>query len=114
MSENKEYIINIRVSKDVYEKLKRKARENSQTLSSLVRKTINDSYEVFKDFKREIFNGDNKNNNILYYQKIITATETTCERCHSKISRGNETYMGETKSGFKKYFCNNCFVNNPH
>jgi hypothetical protein len=113
MDNNKEYIINIRVSKDTYNKLKDKAKENSESLSSLVRKTLDDSYEIFNDLKKDIFGDSNKNtNNIIHYQKVIVAKDVTCDRCQAPIAKGSQVYLGETKTGTKKYFCNNCCVNN--
>lgn len=113
MDDNKEYIINIRVSKDTYKKLKDKAKENSESLSSLVRKTLDDSYEILGDIKRDIFGeGEKPVNNIQYYQKVIVAKDVKCDRCQAEISKGSQVFLGETKTGVKKYFCNNCFVNN--
>src|SRR5689334_8425549 len=112
IEDNKEYIINIRVSKEVYNKLKNKAKENSESLSSLVRKTLDDSWEILGDIRNEFF-GDAKNSNgVLYYQKIIVAKDTNCSRCQADISKGSEAYLGETKTGSKKYFCNKCFIDN--
>lgn len=113
MDNNKEYIINIRVSKDTYSKLKAKAKENSESLSSLVRKTLDDSYEILGDLKRDIFGDDKKPaNDISHYQKVIIAKDVTCDRCQSNIPKGSQVFFGETKAGIKKYFCNSCFANN--
>ncbi|MFA6098060.1 MAG: hypothetical protein WCV50_04650 [Patescibacteria group bacterium] len=110
MDNNKEYIINIRVSKETYRKLKAKAKEESESLSSLVRKTLNDSYEIFKDIKQDIFGNEEKSSgNMLHYQKIILAKDTACERCHNEIAKGSQAYLGESKTGTKKYFCAKCF-----
>ena len=109
--DNKEYIINIRVSKETYDKLKVKAKENSESLSSLVRKTLDDSYEIFSDLKKDIFGGFNKGtDNILHYQKVIIAKDVDCQRCGAKIIKSSQAYLGETKSGAGKYFCIDCFV----
>lgn len=110
MENNKEYIVNIRVSKDTYDKLKRKAKENSQTISNIVRKTLDDSYEVWGDLKKDLFGDKKENSGISYYQKVVMAKDEKCERCDSDIGKGDEAYVGETKSGSKKYFCNKCFL----
>lgn len=113
MDNNKEYIINIRVSKDTYNKLKEKAKENSESLSSLVRKTIDDSWEIFKDIKKDLFGDEGKGNgSVLHYQKVIVAKDVECDRCHSPITKGTQVFLGETKSGTKKYFCSDCFMKN--
>ena len=113
MEDNKDYILNIRVSKETYNKLKEKAKENSETLSTLVRKTLDDSWEILSDLKNELFNENNKaNNGVAYYQKIIAAKELACDRCKMNIPKGSQAFLGETKTGSKKYFCQNCFVEN--
>ncbi len=113
MTENKEYIINIRVSKDVYKKLKERAKENSESLSSLVRKTIDDGFEIFGDLRKELFgDGEEKNGNgkFVHYEKVIVAREMECEHCHKPIAKGDNAFLGETKSGQRKYFCADCFT----
>lgn len=111
--DNKEYIINIRVSKDTYNKLKSRAKDNGESLSNLVRKTINDSWEIFTDLKKDILGGDKKpNGDITHYQKIFMAKDIICDHCNNNIPRGNQAFLGETKTGAKKYICNNCFGQN--
>src|SRR4051812_37968646 len=111
MQDNKEYILNIRVSKDTYEKLKRIAKENSQTLSSLIRKTIDDSSEIFSDLRKDLFGGSEKSKDgLVYYQKVTAARDIECNKCHASVPKGSTIFMGETKSGAKKYFCTDCFV----
>lgn len=109
MENNKDYILNIRVSKELYEKLKHKAKENSESLSDLVRKSLDDSWEIFGDLKNEIF-GQKETDNVVYYQKVIIAKDMKCSRCDALIPKGSEMFLGETKSGSKKYFCMACFV----
>src|SRR3989344_1197846 len=101
MPDNKDYILNIRVSKELYEKLKHKAKENSESLSDLVRKSLDDSWEIFGDLRNEIF-GQKETDNIVYYQKVIIAKDIKCSRCNTDISKGAEMFVGETKSGGKK------------
>ncbi len=111
METNKDYILNIRVSKETYNKLKTKAKENSESLSTLVRKTLDDSWEIFSDLKSDLFGEDKKTNGVVYYQKVILAKDGICDRCSAAIAKGDHVFLGETKSGAKKYFCNDCFVN---
>ncbi len=111
MDNNKDYILNIRVSKETLNKLKAKAKENSQSLSGLVRKTLDDSWEIFGDLKEDIFGKDEKNKGVEYYQKVIVAKEVECDNCGSLIQKAYEAYLGETKGGKKIYFCNACFMN---
>lgn len=112
--DNKEYIINIRVSKEVYDKLKNRAKENGESLSNLVRKTLSDSWEIFDDLKKDLFGQSKKadNENIEHYLKVIVAKDILCDRCQSKISKGDQVIFGETKTGLKKYICNDCFLKN--
>ena len=111
MEDNKDYIINIRVSKDTYTKLKDKAKQNSESLSDLVRKSIDDGWEILGDLKKDLFPGNKNNDGILHYQKVIVAKDMTCSNCNTNIPRGSHVFVGETKAGNKKYFCNNCFSN---
>jgi len=112
MDNSKDYVLNIRVSKDTLNKLKNKAKENSQSLSDLVRKTLDDSWEIFGDLKEDLFGKDEKSaNGVDYYQKVIVAKDVNCEKCGSPISKASEAYLGITKVGAKKYFCNSCFIN---
>lgn len=110
--DNKEYIINIRVSKEVYDKLKNRAQENGESLSNLVRKTLSDSWEIFDDLKKDLFGQDKKTDkdNIEHYTKVIVAKDVFCDRCKASISKGEQVIFGETKTGIKKYICSNCFL----
>ena len=108
MQDNKDYILNIRVSKETYEKLKHKAKENSESLSNLVRKTLDDSWEIFGDLKNEIF-GETKKERVMYYQKVIIGSAEFCGKCGKALVRGDSVLLGETKAGQKKFFCMDCF-----
>jgi formamidopyrimidine-DNA glycosylase len=113
MEDPKDYIINIRVSKEVYDKLQTKAKENSESLSGLVRKTINDSMEIFGDITDELFSKNKGGkNDFAHYQRVILAKDTPCDRCHTVIPKGSHVLVGETGSGEKKYFCGACFADN--
>lgn len=110
MEDNKDYILNIRVSKETYDKLKKKAKENSESLSGLVRKTIDDSWEIFGDLRDDLFGAKPAKEGVVHYQKVILAKNAECSRCGTIISSGTEGYVGQTKSGESKYFCQGCFI----
>jgi hypothetical protein len=109
---NKDYIINLRVSRATYDKIKRKAQENKESISSLIRKTVDDSIEIISDLSGEIF-GKNmekgeKFRDIISYHKVKTAQRMKCDKCDKLINIGETATIGET-SGIRKYFfCSNC------
>lgn len=104
--QNKDYIINVRVSKETYNKLKRKAKENSESLSELVRKTFSDGMEILGDLKSELFNSNQ--DGFAHYQHVVVAQDLNCARCDAAIPRGSKAILAETESGEKKYFCGAC------
>lgn len=113
MDNNKEYIINIRVSKETYNKLKNKAKENGETLSNLVRKTLDDSREILSDLKDELFGVSSKKaNGVDYFQRVILAKDADCFSCGCALTKGTQVYMGQAKNGAQKYFCDSCFGKN--
>ncbi len=108
--EKKDYIINLRLSRATYDKLKDLAKENRETLSNLVRKTIDDGLDIFNDVSTELFGKEIKpENKILHYYEGIIMDEGKCSKCGKKISRGSKVLIGETKKGSKKYICITCF-----
>jgi|GEM_PF-983013 len=115
MDENKDYVLNIRVSRETYNKLRSKARENRESLSSLVRKAVHDGLEIFGDIKKDFFGEKNdifKKNvpDFDYFQSVIAAKNLACQRCSTQIAKGERAFIGETKSGSRKYFCSTCFA----
>lgn len=108
MDENKDYIINIRVSKDTYEKIKNKASENRESVSNLVRKVIEDSSEIISDLSREIFGKGAKYSDVVIYYKAQLAKETKCDKCGKTITKGEVATIGENDKGKKYYFCSEC------
>ena len=50
----KEKTLNFRISKELYEKIKKKATENHETISSTARRFIQDSCEIISDVAGEI------------------------------------------------------------
>ncbi len=105
---NKDYIINLRVSRDTYEKIKNKAKENSESISTLIRKAINDSAEIIGDLSNEIFQKKDKFKDIVGYHRFRTAQELECSQCHSKIPLGEIVTVGETEKSKKYFFCKTC------
>src|SRR3989344_513259 len=98
MEDNKDYILNIRVSRETYNKLKHKAKENSESLSSLVRKSLDDSWEIFTDLKQDIIGSKKPSDNVMHYQKVILAQDTNCNRCSRVLDKDSQIFVGETKT----------------
>ncbi|KKR15361.1 MAG: hypothetical protein UT43_C0002G0018 [Parcubacteria group bacterium GW2011_GWC1_39_29] len=105
---NKDYIINLRVSRATYEKIKHKAKENGDSISTLIRKAISDSAEIIDDLSSELFQKQEKFKDILGYHRFKTAQELECSQCHGKISEGETATVGETEKSKKYFFCKNC------
>ena len=105
---NKDYIINLRVSRTTYEKIKHKARENSESISNLIRKAIDDSTEIIGDLSEELFSKRDKFKDIVGYHRFRTAQELECSQCHSKIPAGETATVGETEKSKKYFFCKEC------
>lgn len=109
-NDNKDYIINLRVSRATYEKIKQKAKENRESTSNLVRKIVDDSIEVISELSDELL-GKSKNNkfkDIVSYHKVKVAQELKCNKCDKAISIGETITVGETAGAKKYFFCNNC------
>lgn len=108
--ENKDYIINLRVSRDTYEKIKEKAKENRESMSNLIRKTVDDSLEIISDLSNELLGkkDSEKFKDIIGYMKIKTAREVECDKCGASIKSGETITVGETENAKKYFFCNNC------
>src|SRR3989338_5857883 len=100
---NKDYIINLRVSRETYEKIKRKAKENSENISTLIRNAIDDSTEIISDISNDLFPNKDKFKDIVGYHKFKVAQELECSQCQSKISKGDTATICETAKS-KKYF----------
>jgi hypothetical protein len=110
MNENKDYIINLRVSRATYEKIKQKAKENRESISNLVRKTVDDSIEIISDLSEELLGKEKsaKFKDIVSYHKVKTAQELKCSKCSNDINLGDTATVGETAGAKKYFFCNNC------
>lgn len=97
---NKDYILNIRVSKETYEKVKNTAKENSESVSSFVRKVIKDSGEIFNS----VFKKCDTWSGIETYSTEKAARDIVCEKSGKKIKKGSPVVVGETSSGRRHYF----------
>lgn len=106
--DSKDYIINLRVSRATYDKIKRKARENQESISNLVRKAIDDSAEIITDLSSELLHKKEKFKDVVGYHKSKTAQELTCAKCGVKIVAGEVVTVGETEGAKKYFFCENC------
>ena len=107
-TENKDYIINIRVSRETYDKVKQKASENRESISNLVRKVIEDSSEIISDLSRDIFNKGEKFSDIVSYHKAQLAKDMQCGKCGKDILKGETATVGENSKGKRYYFCSEC------
>ena len=109
MDDSKDYIINLRVSKDTYEKIKSKARRNGDTISALMRNVINDSAEIISDLSNDL-TGKKKSkfSDIVSYHRGMLAQARTCDNCGAEMIKGEITTIGETDKGTSYYFCSRC------
>ncbi len=109
-NDNKDYIINLRVSRATYEKIKQKAKENRESISSLVRKTVGDSVEIISDLSNELLGKDKKGEfkDIISYHKVKVAQEIKCNKCSMNVPIGEIVTVGETMGVKKYFFCSNC------
>lgn len=106
MTANKDYIFNLRLSRDTVEKLKTKAKENGETASHFARKLLNDGLEVFGDLREDIFPKSSvplKDQVIHRYEVILMKDEVCCET-EKKLKKGTKAIVGETEKGKKHYF----------
>jgi hypothetical protein len=110
MDDSKDYIINLRVSKDTYEKIKSKAKKNGDTISSLLRSVINDSAEIISDLSSDLTGKHKKSefNDIVSYHRGVLAQERLCDNCGTHMLKGETMTVGETDKGTSYYFCHRC------
>jgi formamidopyrimidine-DNA glycosylase len=108
--DNKDYIINLRVSRATYDKIKTKAKENRESVSNLVRKAVEDSAEIISDLSGELLGKGKKGNykDVVSYHKAKTAQELKCDGCGAAIPVAEIATIGETAGAKKYFFCQNC------
>ena len=109
MDDTKDYIINLRVSRKTYEKIKQKARKNGGSVSELVRSIINDSAEIISDLSRDFQGGKRRKfDDIMSYHRGTLAQPRACDGCGAEMKRDQVVTIGETASGSSYYFCDSC------
>jgi hypothetical protein len=107
--DNKDYVINLRVSKQTYEKIKDKARKNGDTISSLLRGIINDSAEIISDLSHDLRGGKTTTfDDVVSYHRGTLAQERTCDSCGIHMTKNEVVTIGETDTGAAYYFCSRC------
>lgn len=106
----KDYIINLRVSRKTYDKIKDRARKNGETISNLIRSIINDSAEVISDLSSELTGKQAKDKfaDIISYSKATLAQSRPCDNCGKDLAKGETVAVGETATRIRYYFCQNC------
>ncbi len=105
---SKDYVINLRVSRATYDKIKQKAKENQESISNLVRKAIDDSTEIIADLSSDLLGKQTISKDIVGYHKSKAAQELTCVKCGTKIGVGDVVTVGETEGAKKYFFCKDC------
>ena len=107
---NKDYIINIRVSRKTYDKIKDKAAKNSESVSSLMRNIIDDSVEIVSDLSRDIFGRGKggKFKDVVSYYKASLAQDRACDNCGAEMKKHDTVIVGETSRQKRYYFCEKC------
>ena len=109
MSDNKDYIVNLRVTRETYEGLKKKALENSESVSNFIRKAIEGSIGLVADISEDIINlGSGDLSGILSYHPAKAAKEMSCARCGAKVAKGEDVMVGETGGSRKYMLCGKC------
>ncbi len=106
--DNKDYIINLRVSRATYDKIRQKARENEESISNLIRKAIDDSVEIFTDLSHDLMGKKDKFKDVIGYHRSKAARDLSCSKCDSTIVAGEIVTIGETEGAKKYFFCQNC------
>jgi formamidopyrimidine-DNA glycosylase len=106
--DNKDCVINFRVSRETYDKIKDKAQENRETMSNLVRKVIEDGVEIIDDLSRDFLGGQKKPRPIVSYARVTLAAEVKCANCQKIIKAGTTATAGYDEKGQISYFCPVC------
>ena len=92
-TDKKDYIFNLRLSRETVDKLRSRAVENGQTASQLARTMIKDGLEVFGDISEDLFGStatkksEKKKNEVVYYYDAILAHDTECADTGKKLKK---------------------------
>jgi hypothetical protein len=107
---NKDYILNLRVSKQTYEKIKGRAVKNGSSISTLLRGIISDSVEIISDLSSDLRGktSASKFNDVASYHKGILAKDRACDNCKVNMNKGQVVTIGETDEGAAYFFCAEC------
>ena len=108
--DRKDYILNLRVSRATYEKLKNRAKENRETMSNLARKMLDDGIEIIGDVSDELFGKSKKEPEIVYSYNADLAQTSTCDQCGCELQPGKKIKVAENKVGKKFCFCTKCYA----
>lgn len=95
----REKVLHTRVSKDLFEKIAKKARKHRITTSNLIRNLVEDYIEIHGDIWDAI---DNKFRNylkrsddsIIGYQSISLSKDTNCDLCDRILKKGTAAFIG--------------------
>ena len=109
-TDKKDYILNIRISRALYDKVTKKAYENRETTSHLLRKIIEDSAEIVGDLSEELFHTDRhkKQKPASYYFDAVLVENDVCEKCERIVKEGESVRVMEMPDGTRAYVCDAC------
>ena len=108
-------VVNTRISQKLYEKIASKAKKNRITVSNLIRNLVEDTLEIHEDFHdavdkkiRKYLVGV-KNKNVLGYQEVVLAKNTTCENCEKPLKSSEKAYFAFLEDSNEKIvLCSTC------
>lgn len=107
--EKKDYIINLRISRKTCDKLKQKAKENGQTLSSLIRKTVNDGLDIMGDVSDELL-GKEKKNKTAYHHIVVANKDLKCTGCDKTIDKNTTIFTNGATGEHRENLCGSCVL----
>ena len=104
--DKKDSILNLRISRELYEKIKKKAQENRETISCAARKIMEDGCDIFSGLSAELFPPSKSDENLYSYEAKATSS-LICAQCARRIKKGEKIHIIENKRG-KKIICTRC------
>lgn len=110
MDDTKDYIINLRVSRQTYDKIRDKARKNGDSISGLIRMLIDDSAEIISDISNDLRGGKRHGpaRDVESYHRATLARDRACDGCGTRMHKGQVVSVGETAKDGSYYFCDTC------
>ena len=106
--DSKDRIINLRVSRTLYERIAGQAKANRETVSNFIRKAIEDSTGLFAELSGGIFGEALRFKDIMGYHEIHAARQFACDACGRNVVVGEKATIGETAGSKKYFFCPSC------